>query len=318
MITFAELVVEEAGVFVTDGENDITDGQLGFVQQANGLAEALLLQELAERSAAKLAHTLGEVGNTQAKAVCQLCQSGGTELVFEVILNAYLQQLGVRAVTCGSDNAIGNFTEVAQNQTDRHFYGLLAYGIVTDHRVAEVFKEVFKKRNALGGKKHIFRLAVGAHILGHKGGKRRRGGKHRGQRVEGFGCDENIDGNILFTGFADTVLGMAIDKQHIACTHLHLAVLDDLRQLATADVCHFHIIVAVDGEVGKTGMAAQGDLLLLLHQAMIIDDKLFGKGGIQALVNLVFALQNFVLLVTDIGQFCENVVFHQNVSFFIY
>ena len=77
-------------------------------------------------------------------------------------------------------------------------------------------------------------------------------------------------------------MSMAVKQQHISRTHLDLAVL--------ANVGHFYVIVPVRGEVRKARMAAQSDLLTVLHQAMAVDNKLFGKGGIKAFVHAIFAL----------------------------
>ena len=69
LVSFAELVVEEAGVFIAHGDDDIAHGQIGLLQKSDRLTEALLLQKSAEGRAAKLAYTLGKVGDAQSQFV---------------------------------------------------------------------------------------------------------------------------------------------------------------------------------------------------------------------------------------------------------
>ena len=80
MIALAELVVEEAGVLIAHGDDDITDGQVCLLQKSDRLAEALLLQKAAKRRATKLAYTLGKVGNTEPQLVRKLTECRGAEI----------------------------------------------------------------------------------------------------------------------------------------------------------------------------------------------------------------------------------------------
>ena len=52
MIAFSELVVEKAGVFIAYGNDDITDRQIRFIEQAYRFLKALFLEQTAKRHTA--------------------------------------------------------------------------------------------------------------------------------------------------------------------------------------------------------------------------------------------------------------------------
>ena len=99
--------------------------------------------------------------------------------------------------------------------------------------------------------------------------------------MKALGSQHHVDGQIVFTGLTNAMLRVAIEQQHVTGAHRDLAVLDHMGDRAAGNVGHFHVIVTVGGEIRKAGMTAQGDLLSLLHQAVAIYNKLFGKCGIQ-------------------------------------
>jgi N-acetylglutamate synthase-like GNAT family acetyltransferase len=87
-------------------------------------------------------------------------------------------------------------------------------------------------------------------------------------------------------------------------------VLDHVRDLTTANISHFYVIVTVGREVGKAGMAAQRDLLAILNEAVAIDNKLLGKGSIKALVDLMLAVKDAFVFFVDLGKSCKDFFAH--------
>ena len=128
--------------------------------------------------------------------------------------------------------------------------------------------------------------------------------------MEALCGQHNIDSKIVLTGLAHTVLCMAIEQQDIACAHFDLAVLDHVGDLTAGNIGHFNIVMAVSGKIGKTGMAAQCDLLAVLHQAVAVDNKFLGKGGIKSLVDSVLALQYLAFLFVDLRKTCQDILSH--------
>ena len=84
--------------------------------------------------------------------------------------------------------------------------------------------------------------------------------------------------------------------------HFHLSVLDDVRDLARAYVGHFYVIVPVVGKVGEACVAAQGNLLTLLHQSVMIDDKFLGEGRVEFFVDFLLPFDDAPFFVVDVGK----------------
>ena len=80
MIPFSELIVEETGVFVANGNDNIANWKICFVEQTNRFFEAFFLQQAAERHATQLANALGKIGDAQIQLSRKLAERSSAKI----------------------------------------------------------------------------------------------------------------------------------------------------------------------------------------------------------------------------------------------
>ena len=103
--------------------------------------------------------------------------------------------------------------------------------------------------------------------------------QHMHGLLKEFGKDNEIHGNVFFSGGKDLLGGILVQKEKIPlCQDQFFGAVDNMSSGAGTHVDHFYIIMAVPGKMDKSGMGTYLDQFSSCQQLAAVYDKISGRG----------------------------------------